>query len=273
MAIDRLDLPSYMSDDPYDGASTDPWGRRPGDPWFNIPPDQGGYNNGPIAPGVMPDDPRLQWPGAADDPTEPPPAPAPPSPGGGGTPEFSYPEFNPPSWDIGDFVGPAPFEYGGYEPLTADTFQADPGYDFRLKEGTRAIENAASAQGLLRTGGTLKGLMSYGQGLASQEFGNVDARHFRNYQANRGNAADIYDRNYRNSLTDYVLGYNSEADEFNRALATHQTRFGNAAGVQGINQSSRDSMFGNLLSLYSLATRSLPTYTPGAQSPSFGFQY
>ena len=62
-------------------------------------------------------------------------------------------------------------------------FEADPGYAFRLKEGMRGLENSAAARGLLSSGSTLKGITDYGQGIASQEYGNA----YNRYQTNRAN--------------------------------------------------------------------------------------
>ncbi len=49
----------------------------------------------------------------------------------------------------------------------------DTGYQFRLGEGQKAIERAASAGGSLASPSTAKALMAYNQGLASDEFGNA----------------------------------------------------------------------------------------------------
>jgi hypothetical protein len=57
----------------------------------------------------------------------------------------------------------------------------DPGYQFRLKEGMKALENSASARGNLLSGGTLKGIQRYGQDMASTEYQNA----FNRYQAER----------------------------------------------------------------------------------------
>jgi len=43
----------------------------------------------------------------------------------------------------------------------------DPAYQFQMAEGLKGIERGAAAKGTLLTGGTLKGAMGYGQGLAS----------------------------------------------------------------------------------------------------------
>ena len=51
-------------------------------------------------------------------------------------------------------------------------FQASPGYQWELGQGLRAVDAGAAAQGMLRSGATLKAEQTYGQGLADQEFGN-----------------------------------------------------------------------------------------------------
>jgi hypothetical protein len=55
-------------------------------------------------------------------------------------------------------------------------FQADPGYQFRLGEGNKAIERAAASRGGMYSGATLKALQRFGQDHASNEFGNVFGR-------------------------------------------------------------------------------------------------
>lgn len=51
--------------------------------------------------------------------------------------------------------------------------QMDPSYQFRLGEGMKALDRTAAARGGLLSGATLKGAQRYGQGLASQEYGNA----------------------------------------------------------------------------------------------------
>lgn len=57
--------------------------------------------------------------------------------------------------------------------FTLSDFTRDPGYRFRIDEGLRGIESGAAARGGLLNGGTLKALTQYGQGFASNEFGNA----------------------------------------------------------------------------------------------------
>lgn len=60
-----------------------------------------------------------------------------------------------------------------YTPFGMEQFQADPGYGFRLSEGLKALERSSAAGGNLLSGSTLKGIVRYGQGTASQEFQNA----------------------------------------------------------------------------------------------------
>jgi hypothetical protein len=50
-------------------------------------------------------------------------------------------------------------------------FQTDPGYQFALQEGMKGIDRRAAAGGKYASGGTLKDLMRYGQGMANQQYG------------------------------------------------------------------------------------------------------
>lgn len=64
-----------------------------------------------------------------------------------------------------------------YTPFGMDQFQADPGYQFRLSEGLKALERSASARGILQSGGTLKDITRFGQDAASQEYQNAFNRY------------------------------------------------------------------------------------------------
>lgn len=70
---------------------------------------------------------------------------------------------------------------GGMDDMTRDfsmqDFQQDPGYQFRMQEGTKALEKSAAARGGLNSGATLKALGRYSQDLASQEYGNAYNRY------------------------------------------------------------------------------------------------
>lgn len=67
-----------------------------------------------------------------------------------------------------------------------EDYREDPGYQFRMQEGQRALERSAAARGGLQSGATLKALQRYGQQMGAQEFGAARAR-FRETQADRWN--------------------------------------------------------------------------------------
>jgi hypothetical protein len=64
-----------------------------------------------------------------------------------------------------------------YTPFGMQQFQADPGYQFRMSEGMKAIERGAAARGGLLSGATLRGTQRFGQELASQEYQNAFNRY------------------------------------------------------------------------------------------------
>lgn len=51
--------------------------------------------------------------------------------------------------------------------------EMDPGYQFRMDEGQKAIERSAAARGNQLSGATMKALTRFGQDYASNEYGNV----------------------------------------------------------------------------------------------------
>jgi hypothetical protein len=64
-----------------------------------------------------------------------------------------------------------------YTPFGMEQFQADPGYQFRMSEGLKALERSAASRGILQSGGTLKDITRFGQDAASQEYQNAFQRY------------------------------------------------------------------------------------------------
>lgn len=52
----------------------------------------------------------------------------------------------------------------------AESFTTSPGYEFRMKQGLDAVGTNQAVNGLLRSGGAMKALNDYGQGMASDEY-------------------------------------------------------------------------------------------------------
>lgn len=67
--------------------------------------------------------------------------------------------------------------------FTAQDFQVDPGYEFRIGEGQKQIESSAAARGGLLSGAAAKALTKYNQNFASNEYGNA----FNRFQTQQGN--------------------------------------------------------------------------------------
>lgn len=137
-----------------------------------------------------------------------------------GWPSYSAPTFS----DPGTFnPGPA-FSYKDFTAPQGQDVLNDPGFQFRMDQGRKALEASAAGKGILRSGGTLKDLMSYGQNFASQEYGNVFDRALREYDTNRHNAFDTWNSGYQGRKDQYGFG----ADRANamNAFNTTNAQFG-----------------------------------------------
>lgn len=70
---------------------------------------------------------------------------------------------------------------------TLAQLQMDPSYKFREEQGMKALQQSAAARGGLLSGSTLKGIQQYGQGLASEEYGNA----YNRFMQNRANQMSL----------------------------------------------------------------------------------
>lgn len=120
-------------------------------------------------------------------------------------------------------------------PFTQTDWQQDPGYQFRLSEGLKALDRQMASRGSLLSGGALKGSQRYAQDLASQEYQNA----FNRYYNERTNMlAPIQ------SLAG--LGQTNVGQASN-ALTAGGTNAGNAALTGGALQASQYGSLGNLI--------------------------
>lgn len=119
-------------------------------------------------------------------------------------------------------------------------FFTDPGYKFAVDQGVQAIDRSAASRGILNSGATLKALDTFGQGQASQQYGNYFARlqslaGIGQTATNSGNQAA---QNYANQASSLATqagdarasGYMNSASAFNNGLSS----VGNAVN-SGIN--------------------------------------
>lgn len=76
---------------------------------------------------------------------------------------------------LGDFLGTSgntsAANYGqGVKPFSMSDFNADPGYQFNLQQGQRALDRTASSKGQFFSGAASKALQRYSQDYASNQF-------------------------------------------------------------------------------------------------------
>lgn len=113
----------------------------------------------------------------------------------------------------------------------------DPGYQFRLSEGMKALERSAAARGGLISGGALKAASRYGQDYASNEYQNAYNRALTQYNTSAAlagigqtatnaltGAAGQYgtaaNEAYQNAANARASGYVGSANALNQAVGT-----------------------------------------------------
>lgn len=79
---------------------------------------------------------------------------------------------------------------GGTGSINPATFQASPGYQYQLQQGTNAVTNSAAANGGLG-GNALRALQQTGQGLANQNFNQYISQANGAYQGQVGNLTNL----------------------------------------------------------------------------------
>lgn len=128
---------------------------------------------------------------------------------------LNYPQFQGPR-----FTPPKPFEFEPFKAPTLAEAQAEPGFDYALQQGLKAMENSKAYLGTYRTGGTIKALNDYARNMANQNYGQVYSR-----------AADTYDRNRNNAASNYATNYGISRDVFDRDYqGAKDTHASNARG-------------------------------------------
>jgi hypothetical protein len=132
-----------------------------------------------------------------------------------------FPEFQAPTFD----AGPAYQAPAAFQAPTMDQAMADPGYQFSLNQGMKAIEGSAAARGLARTGGTLKDLMGYGQQAAAQQYDKVYNRAADQYAQNYQIGRDAWRDNDAQRSGAFDRNYRGAQDQFNARFRGQELRF------------------------------------------------
>jgi hypothetical protein len=151
--------------------------------------------------------------------------------------DLSYLKDAPPfEFDYDPWVEPDPFTYAAYDqpdafsypefapPTGQQLLEEDPGYQFRLDEGSKALQRSAAARGTLRSGATLKGLIDYGQNTASEEYQRAYNRRLKQYQEGSRLSERAYDMN---------LGAGQWAHETNLGAAQDQWAANRKSALEG----------------------------------------
>ena len=146
---------------------------------------------------------------------------------------------------------------------TAEDFAQgiDPGYQFRLAQGQKALANQTNMGGGAISGNALQGMQDYTQGQASQEFGNAFAR-------NNTTQTNIFNR--LKSIAD--MGLNATGTTANAATSAGES-MGSAAiagaQAQGAGQIGQAKAYGNTLTgMANYAT--LPNYMQQPAQQGYG---
>ena len=124
----------------------------------------------------------------------------------------------------GDYVTALPGQAQMPEAYQGQEFNydqySDPSTQFRIQQGSQAIQQGAAGQGAGLSGSTLKALAKFGQNLGSQEygaaygrFGQQQDRNLQGYQTNLGRANDIWGQ----SKDVYTMGNQQKTQSYNRA--------------------------------------------------------
>jgi hypothetical protein len=110
-----------------------------------------------------------------------------------------------------------------------NNFEANPGYQFRLNEGLDALQGSAAAKGMLNSSGTMKGMMGYAQGMASQEYDKA------------------YDRQYNRLSQLAGIGQNANnqyvnaAGNYGAGVSANYMGMGNAGAAAEIGEANRQA--------------------------------
>ncbi len=132
---------------------------------------------------------------------------------------------------------------GTFKAPTAEEAAATPGYEFQRNEGTKAVQRSAAAAGGLGSGGTMKALDQYSQGLASTY-----------YQNAYNNALQAYQTNHQNTLQGYMAltgvgqnatnQFNSAAQNYGNLTSANTLNAGQAYANMGLQGSEFNAGFG-----------------------------
>lgn len=127
----------------------------------------------------------------------------------------------------GDQTAPG---YGRYaKNFGMSDFTTDPGYQFRLEQGMKALNASAAAKGMGQSGANIKGAIDYGQNKASDEYTNA----FNRYQTNRAAQLDPLFKLYSGGQAS-AAGSAAQAQALGQNLGSTYTNLGQGLGQAAV---------------------------------------
>lgn len=143
--------------------------------------------------------------------------------------------------------------------FTMADYQADPGYNFRLKEGVKALDRSAAARGGLLGGNQMRGLTELGQNLGSQEYQNA----YNRFVGEQGTQ--------RNALAGLAGIGQTTANTMGASGAAYGQNVGGMIQQQGVNSANANLYgAGQRASSYGQAANALGKVDWGNLSSPFG---
>ncbi len=144
-----------------------------------------------------------------------------------------------------------PFTY--FAPPDPNSVSSTPEYQFQMQQGQRAVQSSAAAQGGLFSGGTLKSLDQYGQGLASTA-----------YQQAYNNSLNTYNTNVNGSFS-RLLALSGLGEQ---SLNPYAQAVSGAANAQSANATQQGNIWQSLLgNLATTATGAVQQSQQGQGTP------
>lgn len=127
-------------------------------------------------------------------------------------------------------------------------FQADPGYQFRMNEALRAVNQGNAARGMLNSSANQNQLMDRATGLASQAYNDAFSQFNTNrnfgrgvYEGDRNYSMDLNNQNFGQFANQRDFGYNAYQDQRNFGRDVYgQDRAFNQSAYQDLRNFGRD---------------------------------
>ena len=140
--------------------------------------------------------------------------------------------------------------------ITPEQVMAGEGYQFRQAEGQKAIDRALAAQGKTFSPEAVKSLMSFNQGLASEEYGNEFARQAGQQQDLFNRLATIsgYGTGASSAMANLGQNYGSQVGDLTTSLA--QSQLASNQAREAANQSMFNTLLGGGLGIGAAALMS-----------------